>query len=124
MMFVQDEMKALSLIMYKMTILLLSFLALTSCKSQEIENNNISHLDNFSNESYNQGYNSYLNHIANENQLKTVKVLYNKKIFEFKKFNDKFGLNEKLDIRIIKDSVKISEYQIKNCNILIIAKDK
>ena len=111
MMFVQDEMKALSLIMYKMTILLLSFLALTSCKSQEIE-------------SYNQGYNSYLNHIANENQLKTVKVLYNKKIFEFKKFNDKFGLNEKLDIRIIKDSVKISEYQIKNCNILIIAKDK
>jgi len=110
--------------MNKFYLLIALFLVLTSCRSQNIENNQITIPDDFSNKSYTQEYDTYLNSIATEKQLKTVKVLYNDKVYDFKRFKDKIGFNELSDVSIVKDSTKLSQYQIKNCKVLIIVKKK
>lgn len=95
-----------------------------SCKSQVTDDKFITNPDDFSNKEYSQDYNTYLNSLDNTKQLKTVKVFYKEKFYEFQEFKNKIGFVDKLDIKIIKDSVLISEYKVKNCNVLIIAEDK
>jgi|SRR5690554_6478679 len=110
--------------MYRIFIFLLFLLISISCKSQEIENIVISNSDDFSNKSYSQAYNAYLNNLEKEKIHKTTKVLYNKKVYQFEDFKNDIGFNDKLNVTIIKDSISISKYKIKDCKVLIIAEKK
>jgi len=125
--FVQLGMRVLhkTFIMKKIIVLILLILTFCyGCKSQEVEDKTLSNPDNFSNNTNKQDYNSYLNHLARQEQLKTIKVLYNNKIYKYEKFKSKIGFKDNLNIDIIKDSTLISKYDVKNCKILFIVKDK
>ncbi|WP_298997550.1 hypothetical protein [uncultured Tenacibaculum sp.] len=94
------------------------------CKSQKIKNSIISNPDEFSNTSSKEDFNTYLNYLANQKNLKSIKVLYDNKILGFENFRKKIGFNEKQNIDIIKDSIIISKYDVKDCKVLILVKDK
>lgn len=126
-MFAQIGMKALlkKIIMKRIIIFILFASIFCGCKSQEIKNGVISNPDDFSNTSSTEDFNTYLNYLANQKNLKSIKVLYDNKILEFKKFRKNIGFNEKQNIDIIKDSIIIiSKYDVKDCKVLILIKDK
>lgn len=110
--------------MNKIILFILFASIFCSCKSQEIKNVGISNPDNFSNTSNTQDFNTYLNYLGNQKNLKSIKVLHNKKVFDFEKFKENVGFNEKQNIDIIKDLTIISKYDVKDCKILILVKDK
>lgn len=93
------------------------------CKSQKIKVEKIV-TDDFSNRSYNQDYNMLINSINRNKQIEKSKVLYNGKVFEFNDFLKKIGFKETDDLKIIKDSISIKKYNIKNCKALFIVNRK
>ena len=125
-MFAQVGMKDLlkKIIMKRIIVFILFASIFCSCKSQEIKNGIISNPDEFSNTSSTEDFNTYLNYLANQKNIKSIKVLYDNKILGFEKFRKKIGFNEKQNIDIIKDSIIISKYDVKDCKVLILVKDK
>ena len=79
-------------------IVLIVLAFLVSCKSQVADTKNTPNPNDFSNKSYTQNYNEYLTSLAKEEQLKTTKVVYKEKVYEFDEFKNNIGFDENISI--------------------------
>lgn len=78
--------------------------------------------DNYNNNSYEEDFEVFNNHLRSKKQKEKTKVIYEDSIYTLGDFERKRGFDNNIqNIKIIKDSVFIMEnYLLQNCNYLII----
>lgn len=109
-------MKSLKLILIS-TVLIFTFFR---CKSYHKPKDFVKNSDDFTHRSNEEVYNSYLNSLSKEEQLKKIKVLYNGKIYKLKEFEQKKNIKKYQNMVVLKDSISISKYNVDNCKVLLI----
>lgn len=113
-----DFMKKKSIISILTILFLNSFISCGS--SNKINNSIISNPDDFSHQSKEDQRNTLLNTFSNQKNIDKVKVIYNDKVYKFEDFKKSIGFDNSLNFDIIRDPEIISNYNLKNCKILLI----
>ena len=64
--------------------------------------------------------NSLINYFQQQKEMDKIKVIYNKRKYTFERFNKKIGFENINNLQVIKDTLTISKYNIKNCKVLLL----
>ena len=104
-------------------IIISSTYLLFNCTSQKLKFEKRT-VDDYSNRSNYQDYNMLINSMARKSQIEKTKVIFNEEIFEFSDFMKNIGFKDTDDLKIIKDSISIKKYDLKNCKTLFIVNRK
>ena len=105
-------------------LLLLVFIILfLNCKSSKNTNSVSFKKDIFMNISSNDFKNIYEEEILKNELTSKIKIIYKGKILEFNDFKKKENKFKDKEFSIIRDSLTIANYKVKDCNMLFIFKD-
>jgi len=103
-------------------IVLISLLSLHACKNQKsFSDVNVDNSDDFSNKNRNSEHSMVLRELENSGKKSRTKVYYKDSVYAYDDFVKKIGWSTVTPVRIIRDSIEIKSYHIKNCSTLIVA---
>lgn len=103
------------------SIVLISLLSLQACKNQKsFSDITIGNTDDFSNKNPNTEQSMVLRELENSKEKSRTKVHYKDSVYSYVDFVKNIGWSDVTPVRIIRDSIEIKSYHIKNCKTLIV----
>jgi len=104
------------------SVVLIALLSLQACKNQKsFSDITIGNSDDFSNKNPNAEHTMVLRELENSEKKSRTKVYYKDSVYAYDDFVKKIGWSTVTPVRIIRDSIEIKSYHIKNCSTLIVA---